>query len=65
MRWGGSYHNTWFYMESAKTRHEQIPYIHLQQLQSREHQHGAPQPTCGSIPQPRSAAQRQPLSLGL
>lgn len=52
----------WFYVESAKMHHKQIPYTQLHQHQPWEQLHGAPQPGHGSIPQPSFAAQRWPLS---
>lgn len=53
MHWVQSYCSTWFYMESAKKHHEQIPCAPLhQQHQSWQHQHGALQPAVGPSPRP-------------
>jgi len=64
MHWAESYHNTQFDKDSAKMHHKQFPYIHLHQHQSQEQLHGAPQPSCGSTPEPTSAAQKWSLILG-
>lgn len=48
---GQSLNHNWFYRKSEKMLLEAILYIHLHQHQSCEHQHGAPQPSLGSIPQ--------------
>lgn len=47
MQWAEFYHNMWFYMESARMRHKQIPDIRLHHHQSQEWFHGTPQPTVG------------------
>ena len=48
---GQPYCHNRFYKKYAKILHEAIPYIHLHQHQSCEYQHGAPQPSLGSMPQ--------------